>query len=220
MIECTDKYIYYKKHRKINFKRCFVFFIVLLFVGIIGVYYKFFVNDKIVEISSTLARSYCVNCVNQAVENSLEDNVKYANLINIEKNNNGDIVLISANSHKINVIGREIVEKTRTNITNQTKKGVPIPIMAFSGIDFLSGHGKEVYLKTLSVVNVDCDFSSEFNSVGINQTIHGIYVVVTCQIEVFNFPKKTIKEFKTKVLICQSVLVGKVPEIYLNKGVV
>ena len=27
-------------------------------------------------------------------------------------------------------------------------------------------------------------------------------------------------KFETKVLICQSVLVGKVPEIYLNKGVV
>ena len=220
MIECTDKYIYYKKHRKINFRRCFVFFIIVLFFCAFVLYYKFFVNDKIVEISSTIAHSHSIDCVNQAVSNSLKDNVKYTDLISVDKNNNGDIVLITANSYKINLIGREIVENTHLNFDNQIKKGVPIPIMAFSGIDFLSGHGKEIYLKTISVANIDCDFLSEFNSMGINQTIHGVYVIVTCQIEVYNFPKKVIKKFETKVLICQSVLVGKVPEIYLNKGVV
>ena len=92
--------------------------------------------------------------------------------------------------------------------------------MAFSGVDFLSGYGKKINIKTLAVTSVDCDFYSEFNSVGINQTIHSIFVNVKCEIEVFNFPKKTVKEFETKVLICQSVLVGKVPEIYLNKGVI
>ena len=220
MIECTDKYIYYKKHRRINFKRCFIFFIVVFFIALFVLYYKFFINDKIVEISSSFAYSYSAKCANEAVSKSLNDNVKYSDLITIEKNNGGDIVLITTNSHKINLIGREIVENTSYNLTKSIKNGVEIPIIAFSGVDFLSGYGRKINIKTLTVTSVDCDFYSEFNSVGINQTIHSIFVNVKCEIEVFNFPKKAVKEFETKVLICQSVLVGKVPEIYLNKGVV
>ena len=88
--------------------------------------------------------------------------------------------------------------------------------MAFTGIDLLSGIGQRVYFKTINVTSVICQFNSTFNSVGINQTLHSIYIDVICEVNM-NIPLSSIKKTcTTQVLISEAVLVGKVPEIYLN----
>ena len=63
-----------------------------------------------------------------------------------------------------------------------------------------------------------CDFSSKFTAVGINQTLHSIYVDVISEIDL-NVPFNNHKvECKTSVLISETVLIGKVPDIYLKEG--
>ena len=96
------------------------------------------------------------------------------------------------------------------------EKGIEIPILAFSGISIISGYGGKVNYKSLSVSKIVGEYRSNFQSSGINQTLHSVYIDVICQIDVlFPLSKKTV-EVIVPVLICQSVLVGNVPEVYLN----
>ncbi|MBO5068618.1 MAG: sporulation protein YunB, partial [Clostridia bacterium] len=91
--------------------------------------------------------------------------------------------------------------------------------LAFLGIGVLSGYGSIVYVETISVVDVKCEFVSDFKSVGINQTLHSVYVKVICEyvVEVpFNSDKNSCE---TMILISETVLVGKVPDIYLSNGI-
>ncbi|MBE5734275.1 MAG: sporulation protein YunB [Clostridiales bacterium] len=219
MIECTDKYIWYTKKNKKKNKRLFVFFIVFLIIAGFFLYYKSIVSKQIYSICSDYAKSYSITATNDAVLISLSNNLKYSDLIYVEKNTTGDIVLITANSHKINALSREIVYNTKNLLLNQLKKGVPIPFFAFTGIGFLSGYGNNVDYKVLSVSKVDCDFKSEFKSVGINQTLHSIYVEVLSDVKI-EVPLMSKSDITTsKILICESVLIGKVPEIYLGGGI-
>ena len=134
----------------------------------------------------------------------------------ITKNNSGDITLIQINSAKLNAIAREVVKYTENNLDDGLKNGVKIPFLAFTGLSFLSGYGKEVNFKSLSVSSVNCDFSSEFISGGINQTLHKISVIVDVEISInFSFYRES-RVISTSILVSESVLVGKVPEIYLN----
>jgi sporulation protein YunB len=148
-----------------------------------------------------------------------ENDFDYENVIKIEKNNLGDIVLISADNVKINSISRNIINLTKNGIVNSIKDGIPIPWLSFLGIGLISGCGKNVYIKTVNVVSVDCEFVSNFESKGINQTLHSIYVNVSCMISV-DVPLNNEKVNATSsVLLCESVLLGKVPDYYLGKNV-
>ena len=218
MIECSNDYIWYKKkrcHRK-KFKRWLsIFIVVSLFLGVF-LYYKNIVCDLIFKICTDYAYSYNTEAVNDAVLQSLLDETKYSELISVEKNNAGDVVLMTANSHKINLINKEVCETTAKVLKKKLQNGIPVPILAFSGIDILSGYGNNVYIKTISISSVTSEFDSNFNSIGINQTLHSIYINVLSEVKI-EIPLKTYQTtLKTSVLISETVLVGKVPEIYLN----
>ena len=218
MIECTDKNIWYIKKRKKKVKRYFTLFLVVLFILSIIIYYKCVVAKQIFNVCSDNAEVYSIQSTNEAVLLSLANNIKYADLIYIEKNSSGDIVLISANSHKINLLGREVVSNAQIFLNNKLKSGVRIPLFAFSGVKVLSGYGKKVNYKVLSVSSVSCSFKSEFKSMGINQTLHSIYVEVLSEVKIEVPLSVKNSKFSSEILVCETVLIGKVPEIYLQGG--
>lgn len=62
--------------------------------------------------------------------------------------------------------------------------------------------------------SVDSEINSEFTAVGINQTLHRIYLNLSCSISILT-PFQTVnKEVSTKVLLTETVIVGEVPSTY------
>jgi len=75
--------------------------------------------------------------------------------------------------------------------------------------------GPEIKLRVSPIGSVSSSFSSEFETAGINQTIHRIYLNINANVGVV-LPLYT-KKFNTTqhVLIAESIIVGSVPEVYL-----
>jgi sporulation protein YunB len=216
MIECSNENIWYKKRRRKNFKRVSTFFISFIILVSFVSYYKFVVVKQIYKICEDYAYSYSAEAVNQVVIESLTIPAKYSDLITVEKNENGDIVLMRTNSYKVNLINKEVAISTKNKLSQKLNGGIPIPILTFSGIEILSGYGAIIKYKSINVVSVDCDFKSKFESVGINQTLHSIYIeIISCVDIEAPFNKKTT-QCRTAVLLSETILVGKVPEVYLN----
>ncbi len=214
MIECTSDYIYKKKRRKK--KNLWRFIALILIIILLGyLYNRFVVSSNLARVCLEYTSSKGVESVTNAVIFSLDKDV-YSDIITIEKNNDGDVSLITTNSYNINKISREIITKTTSNMSDIIKKGVPIPCFAFTGIGILSGLGKKVYFKSITIAKVDCEFSSSFKSVGVNQTLHSIYADVKIDIDInFQIEHKS-QSVSSSVLLCESVIVGKVPDTYLN----
>ncbi len=220
MIECSNEFVYYKrKNRKKTIKRFFSILIILSLIFLSICYYKKVVISNLYDVCIEKAHTISVSCINNAIFTSFSEPIDYYDLIEVEKNTNGDIVMISSNSQKLNQLSRSLTENARIKLEEETKKGIKLPFLAFSGISILSGYGKEVTFKALTVENVTCDFVSKFNSVGINQTLHGIYVDIKSEI-ILQFPlDKKVKTFSTNVLLSETVLIGKVPEVYLSGSI-
>lgn len=218
MIEYIDENIWYKKRRKRkkSVKRLFRFIIVFVILLGLFFYYKGVVSTHIINICGDFAYAESTKAVNNAVLSSLETNVKYEDLMDVQKNSDGEIIYMSANTYKINLINKEITTQTQKKLENALKNGVAIPFLAFSGINIISGYGANVYYKAVTVAGVTCDFISDFQSVGINSTLHSLYLDVKSEVFVKMPLVSQIKTCSTKVLVSEAVLVGKVPEIYLN----
>ena len=86
----------------------------------------------------------------------------------------------------------------------------------FTGIPLLVGMGPRIRVKMTPIGSVRCKFVSHFESAGINQTIHRIYLLLTCEVTILT-PYNTIKQkIDNQVLIAESVIVGIVPDFYYN----
>lgn len=219
MIDCTNQNVWYNKRykkRKNKFKRLFK--LLIIFAIILGLfwYYKCFITQNLVNICNHHARALSTTAVNNAIIASMNNTSSYNELIDVQKNSNGDIIYMSANSFKLNDIRTTITKSTKSILDIELEKGINIPFLAFLGIDIISGFGTPINYKVLTLSSVKSDFISEFTSVGINQTLHSIYIQVNSEIFVDIPLHNQIQTFSTNVLLCETILVGKVPEIYLN----
>lgn len=217
MIDCSSDNIWYKKRKNpFKLKRIFSFFILVIMLILLGVYYFKVVTYNVYDYTSNYIYNYCSESLNYSILDLIDDSVVYEDIVNIEKDSGGNIVLISYNSFKINSIARNVVSFTKHNLKQSLERGVPIPIASFFGLNYFSSIGKKVNFKNLNVSSVDCEFDSSFTASGINQTIHSIYIIINSKVFT-NLPlyKKQV-ECSSKILISENVIVGKVPEFYLN----
>ncbi len=199
--------------RKIGF---FVLSFLLVFLGVC--YYVRVVNPVIKTYSAAQTRALTEQAVNLAVSNVINRSINYDSLIDITYDANGDMASFSANQYEINSITREIVKEAQFLMNSLGEDGLPINIGTFTGIPFLLGRGPIINLKLVPIGSVSGNFASEFNSVGINMTRHTLFLYVDIHVSIV-MPIKSYDVFTTnQVLLAESIIVGKVPEVYLNGG--
>ena len=140
----------------------------------------------------------------------------YDELFSIEKDNNGNIVMIKSNVLPINEIISDIPNKIQQRIDEMGRDDVEIALGSFTGIRLLAGRGPGIKIRISSIGNVQTDLRSEFISQGINQTLHRVYLQVRCEVSVLT-PFYDVKEsIDNQVLLMENVIVGHVPSTYYN----
>lgn len=80
----------------------------------------------------------------------------------------------------------------------------------------LSGRGPGVKIRISSIGNIETNLNSEFTSQGINQTLHRIYVDISCNVKVLTPFKDIERKITNKVLLAENVIVGIIPDTYYN----
>lgn len=208
----------HKKRRK-KWKWFAVLGCILFVVILLVVYFQRNVTRVLLSISEATMRACTTVAVNDAVYYTLSDEMRYDDLVTITRNEAGEIVSFAANPLKINKIARDTASISQSNLKNLSLNGIPVPLGALTGIEAFAGLGPSIYFRIIPVSSVACGFSSTFESVGINQTKHSIYLNVIADINIV-MPSKT-KNFAvtTDILIGESIIVGKVPDAYLQSDI-
>lgn len=211
-----------KKRRTKKFskrKLLYVLLAILFFSVIVLIYFQRNVTRVLISISEATMRASTTVAVNDAVYYTLSDEMRYDELVKISRDAEGEIIAVAANPLKINKIARDVASISQSNLKNLSLNGIPIPLGALTGIEALAGLGPSIYFRIIPVSSVSCGFSSTFESVGINQTKHSIYLNVLADISIV-MPSRT-ENFAvlTDVLIGESVIVGTVPDAYLQSDI-
>ncbi len=173
----------------------------------------------LVSVAEASMRSITTVAVNDAVYYTLSDRVRYEELVTVSRDSAGNITAITSNPFQINRIARDTAYMSQENLQKMSEGGVEVPLGAFTGIEALAGFGPKINIKIIPISNVECRFVSQFEEAGVNQTKHSIYLEIVADISIV-MPSGT-RNFAslTEVLICESVLLGKVPEAYLQSDI-
>ena len=199
-------------------KKGIILAVIFLVIVVVCIYTLNSVSPTIVAFSEAKIKSLTTAAVNSAIFEVMLEPISYGDLVSIEKNADGEITLIAANSMIINKLARDMAQSTETYIEKMGEQDVKIPIGTLSGSPLLAGKGFKVTIRVLPLGSVKCKFVSEFETAGINQTRHKIYLDVVATISIVLPTSQSIVKTNTPVLVSESIIVGKVPDTYLSAG--
>lgn len=196
-------------------KKVLVFFVLFI---IVFVFISIQLRPIITNVTQNEAKQMSVNAINSTVTSELtKSNIKYDDMVNIERDNSGKVLAITTNIVKMNELKSAILTAVQQKLSDQHNE-VGVPLGTLLGSDFLHGRGPNVPLQLTLSGNVNGDFQSKFESAGINQTRHQIYLQIHMSVYSFIPGYNTTTEVTTGVAIAETIIVGEVPQTFANIG--
>ena len=200
--------------KKKKFPLKFMFF--LACVTILSLVLYFSSNKIMVELAMETYNSSISYASYNAIEKTVKNKYSYEDLTKIYTDNNGQINMIVTNSLKVNELTSTIATDTFNYLQSELKKGVEIPLGAFTGVRLISGFGSKIKMQLISVSSVKCDILSEFRSAGINQVRHVLYLNVESKVSVVTKTETKTVSDKISILVYDNLIVGKVPDVFIS----
>lgn len=198
------------KRKSLIFTLTFASILLLLILHII-----LNVNPIIEQVSEKEVSDLATIAVNRACDEVLSEYLT-VNVVDYIMDKDGNLQMVTTNTVLMNTISRKAIEASQKKIESLGEQGVPIPLGSLSGITVLAGQGPDVYIKVFPIGSVNATFKSEFVAAGINQTRHKIILSISADIKVVMPGMNNIVQTETQILMCENVIIGKVPNAYFD----
>lgn len=204
----------HKKYTKTN-KFYTLIFIIILIIIISTASFAIASYPIFVASCKTAAGSKANHIVNDEIQKIMK-NYTYNDLINIEKDSNGDVVLMKSNTVLINQLTSQIVSNVQNSIDHTPTIMVYINYGSVSGISILKHLGPKFDIELEAAGKIDTEIKSEFQSVNVNQTLHKIYLNLNTSVSILTPIGVYGKDIASKVLLTEAIIVGDVPDTYYH----
>ncbi|MBQ2914555.1 MAG: sporulation protein YunB [Clostridia bacterium] len=210
-----------KKRKKVVKIASFVLILLLILsiLIVLNTYWKSTL-PTLLDITQAKISAQTVLVINQAVTTSFQDTDVFGDLISIQRDNDGNIILLTANSLQANKLARQTAIVSQQRLDQLAKEQIEVPFGTISGIPLFSEMGPEITITVTPIGAVNCTFTSTFESVGINQTLHRMFIQVECKMDLIIPQMHHTMECVVPILVSESIIIGKVPQTYLNGGLV
>lgn len=157
-----------------------------------------------------------VEIINRTVLENCQKNFMYEDIININKDECGNINMIKADTIKLNKLACDVALESQNRLKEFGVKGVKLPASYIFKNNIISFFGPSIKVKMQPIGYTETKYISEFTSAGINQTNHKISMEVITNIRIIIPLNSKDIEVKKQVPISETIIVGKVPENSIN----
>lgn len=187
-----------------------------LTIAFLVAYFSLKAIEPIMEVQcTTMAKSIATKISNNEATRVMA-NYSYDDLVNVVKDEQGNIKMVGTNIITVNQIISDIPVHIQEELEKSENNEFKIRLGSLLGSKIFAGRGPNVTFKMEIAGTVDTDLRSEFTSSGINQTLHKIYLEVKCNVIILT-PMNTIeRQIINQVLLAEGVIVGEVPNAYYN----
>lgn len=171
----------------------------------------------------TLAETQVVNTtsdlINDAIDAQIETgNIQYDRIVYFEKDLDGKITALKTNMSEVNRLKTDILNLINDEILALDTSDLGIPLGSLILPEFFSGRGAQIPVRILSIRNSDASFGSYFSQAGINQTLHQLNMSVSVDVAILVFGKTESFTVTSQVVVAETVIVGQVPDTFLQTG--
>lgn len=181
------------------------------------------VDLRLRPILEAAARAKVSNVVTRTLDGAISDYVAeqglgYRDLIRMETDENGRITALVSDMAALNALRTGILGIAVEAVDSLDRAELTIPAGNLTGINLLSGKGVELPVEVVAVGTAHAEFESSLSDAGINQTRHQILLDVSVAVDIL-LPGDTLRtEVTAQVPVAETVIVGAVPDTYLQLG--
>jgi sporulation protein YunB len=174
-------------------------------------------NARLRPLLLELALNRTSNYVTAAIDRAVSDQaLTYTDLVTLERSESGEIVALTSNMAQANLLRTQLLDAALTALDGLGELEVGIPLGTIFDLDVLSGLGPEIRARVLFTGTASAELENEFSATGINQTCHQIFFHLTADVTVLLPGRQCRTTVTTWVCVAETVIVGKVPETYLQ----
>ena len=176
-------------------------------------------HDAIRELSETQVRNSTSDLINDAISRQIESgNIRYERIVYFEKDLDGRITALKTNMTEVNRLKTDILNLINDEILALDTTDMAIPVGSLIFPEFFSGRGPGIPIQILSIRNSDGSFKSYFSEAGINQTLQQLTMDVSVDVSVLVLGKTESFTVSSQIVVAETIIVGQVPNTFLQAG--
>ena len=190
--------------------------LIVILLALTGFLLEKNLEGVILDMAHAQAEAMAVEYMHQAVLEVLGGGVTYEEMITVRTDGDGRVTMLQANAVRMNELATLTALRAQARLESADAQSVKIPLGAALGVPFLSALGPRIQVKVVPVSAVSAAFSTEFESAGINQTRHKIYLSLLTTVRLVIPSSARQVSLASQVLIAESIVVGEVPQSYVQ----
>ena len=201
-------------HYRKSWGRAAALFSLLLLAALIALEQN--LSQTMLDMAFAEAYSMAVETLNRAVKMVTENEVEYGELMDARLDAEGHVTMLRANTMRMNELAAETALKAEQELNSTENQFVDIPLGAALGIRSLSGFGPRMSMQILPIGAVHASFDTEFESAGINQTRHRVFLTLRATVSLIIPTGSQVVEVESTMPIAESIIVGGVPDSFVD----
>lgn len=192
------------------------FLAVTVLIAAFTMFIESFLRPIFLAAAEELAIQKVTDAINRAVLEHAKT-LKYTDLIHYETNNQGDIILMQPNLQVVNGFIAETTLAVHGYLGSLKEEVIRIPVAQALGFQVLAALGPRMSVQMIPLgVVKPARILDSFETAGINQTRHKIYMQVTVEVQILvPFINKRL-HVETEVPVSEVTIIGKVPQVYVG----
>lgn len=173
----------------------------------------------VAELASAQVQNAVTAVINTVVSNEVtQGRITYDDIITLEKGASGAVMALKSNMAEVNLLRADILSALLSEVNEVNALPLSIPVGNLTGIELLSGRGFDIPMEVLTAGTAGAEFENAFSDAGINQTRHQIMLNVSVPVSILMPGYTTQTVVTAQVCVAETVIVGQVPETYLQLG--
>ena len=152
--------------------------------------------------------------INDAVQDTLTaEEITYDKLVELEKDTQGNVTAVRSNVAGLNRFRTALTARIDEKLVDLSVEELGIPVGSVVLPELFSGMGPRLVVRTS-----DAAFRNRFSTVGINQTLHQIFIDIHVTVTILSLTGTQEIVVDATVLAAETVIVGNVPSTYIGLG--
>ena len=180
-------------------------------------------ENKLRPVVAEIAAAQAQNTMTAVVENAVTADlaarqVSYADFVTIQRDEGGAITALTTDMARMNLLRSELTAAVLEALEGVDVSDVQVPLGSLFDLEPLWAKGPALKAKAMTVGTVRAEFDSQFTSAGVNQTLHRIWLEVDVPMTLLLPGGRVETALQTRLCVAETVIVGKVPDTYLQLG--
>ena len=199
------------------------FMIKLLLVILVLLVVLALLRSRLYPVIRSLAETQVKNTASDLINDAIAEqiaagNIQYDRIVYFEKDLNGRITALKTNIGEINRLKTDVLNIINDEILSTDESSLGVAIGSLFLPEFFAGKGLKLPVKILAIRNSEADFYSQLSEAGINQTLHKLTMEVFLDVTVLVLGSTAEFTISSHMVVAETVIVGDVPETYLQTG--